>query len=484
MIFMKTKTQRKKQNPERPTLNPALTDFWITPARNRILYGGRASSKSWDAAAFAIYLAQEYSIKVLCARQFQNKIEESVYTLLKQQIHRFDLQDRFQILNNKIINPYTESEFIFYGLWRNIDEIKSLEGVDVCWLEEAEKLTPNQWEVLEPTIRKEGSQFWIIFNPKVSTDFIYQRFVINTPPDTITRQINYTENPWLSNTILKTIEALKEEDEEEYNHIYLGVPYDDDDYVIIKRKWCNAAIDAHLKLRFSPEGMHRIGYDIADDGGDRCCNVFAHGNVAYHMEHWKANEDELMKSCKRTYNNAMETESLVTYDATGIGAMAGSKFQEINEERLEEDPKAFHVEYEKFVAGGEVLNPDKEYSPKRLNKDMFSNFKAQSWWHVADRLRNTWDAVTNGTEYDPDDLISISSNIDDIEKLITELSTPKKDYDNRSKVKVESKKDLLDREIPSPDLADAFVMAFCPREFVDKGFFDVLSDLEDENVYY
>ena len=107
---------------------------------------------------------------------------------------------------------------------------------------------------------------------------------------------------------------------------------------------------------------------------------------------------------------------------------------------------------------------------------MFSNFKAQSWWHVADRLFKTWDAVTNGTEYDPDDLISISSDIPDIEKLITELSTPKKDLDNRSKVKVESKKDLEDREIPSPDLADAFVMAFCPREYVDKGFFDVYLD--------
>ena len=74
-----------------PTLNPALRDFWRAPARNRILYGGRDSSKSWDAAGFAIYLAQEPRLKlrILCTRQFQNKIEESVYTLLKIQIARF-----------------------------------------------------------------------------------------------------------------------------------------------------------------------------------------------------------------------------------------------------------------------------------------------------------------------------------------------------------------------------------------------------------
>src|SRR5690348_4909125 len=108
-----------------PTLNPALRDFWLTPARNRILYGGRSSSKSWDAAGFAVFLAQQCKIRVLCTRQFQNRIEESVYTLLIMQIDRFGLRDQFQILQNKIICRTTGSEFLFYGLWRSIDEIKS-----------------------------------------------------------------------------------------------------------------------------------------------------------------------------------------------------------------------------------------------------------------------------------------------------------------------------------------------------------------------
>src|SRR5574340_403514 len=116
--------QRSQQT---PTLNPVLRDFWLTPARNRILYGGRDSSKSWDAAGFAIFLAQHCCIRVCCARQFQNKIAESVYTLLKIQIERFGLAREFKITDNSIIHRGTGSEFLFYGLWRHIDEIKSLE---------------------------------------------------------------------------------------------------------------------------------------------------------------------------------------------------------------------------------------------------------------------------------------------------------------------------------------------------------------------
>ncbi|EPO3205342.1 phage terminase large subunit, partial [Shigella flexneri] len=109
--------------------------------------------------------------------QIQNKIEESVYTLLKIQIDRFGLRHRFRILNNKIINRVTGSEFVFYGLWRNIEEIKSLEGIDVLWLEEAHALTEYQWKILEPTIRKEGSECWFIFNPGLVTDFVWRNFV-------------------------------------------------------------------------------------------------------------------------------------------------------------------------------------------------------------------------------------------------------------------------------------------------------------------
>lgn len=439
-----------------PTLNPALRGFWLKPARNRVLYGGRASSKSWDAAGFATFLADRCKVRVLCVRQFQNKIEESVYTLLKHQIERFGLSKRFRILDNKIHGRRTGSEFMFYGLWRSIDEIKSLEAVDILWIEEAHNLTEEQWKVLEPTIRKAGSQVWVIFNPRLATDFAYKRFVTNPPPDTVVRLINYDENPFLSETMLKIIAAAKEEDFDEYQHVYEGVPKDDDEASVIKRSWIMAAIDAHKVLGFAPSGRKRMGFDIADSGLDKCADVYAHGSVVLWSDMWKAGEDELLKSCTRTYLAAAERGAEITYDSIGVGATAGAKFQELNEGK----PK--RVSYQKFNAGGAVYRPESLYTPQTKNKDMFSNIKAQAWWMLADRFRNTYNAVRNGQKFRDDELISIASDVPNLNLMIDELSTPKRDYDQNGRVKVESKKDLSKRDVASPNVADAVVMAFAP----------------------
>lgn len=451
----------------RPTLNPALRGFWLTPARNRVLYGGRDSSKSWDAAGFAVFLAQQCRIRVCCARQFQNKIAESVYTLLKIQIERFGLDAEFKITDNSIIHHRTGSEFLFYGLWRHIDEIKSLEGIDILWIEEAHNLTEAQWEILEPTIRKEGSQVWVVFNPKLASDFTYKRFVVNPPPNTIKRLINYTENPFLSETSRNIIRALEKSDREAFEHIYLGVPRTDDDASVIKRSWLEAAIDAHKVLGFEAEGAKVIGFDVADSGADKCANLYAHGSIVSWADEWKAGEDELLKSCSRTYKNARDRGASITYDCIGVGASAGAKFSEVNQARRADGDSA-GVSYTKFNAGAAVWKPEREYQPKIKNKDMFSNLKAQTWWLVADRLRNTYNAVRRGEKFDVDQMISISSECPMLDRLIDELSTPKRDYDQNGRVKVESKKDLANPNrkggpIPSPNLADGFVMCFAPN---------------------
>lgn len=452
---------------DKSSLNPALRDFWLAKARNRVLYGGRSSSKSWDAAGFATFLADNYKLRILCVRQFQNKIEESVYALLKVQIDRFNLAKRFDVQKSKIYNVGTGSEFMFYGLWRHISEIKSLESVDILWIEEAHNLTEEQWKILEPTIRKEGSQVWVVFNPKLATDFAYKRFVLNPPPKTIVRRINYDENPFLSQTMLDIIAAAKAESDEnndgDFEHIYLGVPLDDDDHVVIKRSWIMASIDAHKALRMDVSGRRRLGFDVADDGADKCANVYTHGFHAGWADLWKAGEDELLQSCSRTFRKAREFNADITYDSIGVGAAAGSKFAELNEALTDTN----RVHYEKFNAGGGVWRPDVPYdinNPKVTNRDMFANIKAQAWWLVADRFRNTYNAIKKGQTFQPDQLISISSEMPHLELLIDELSTPKRDFDAAGKVKVESKKDLAKREIPSPNLADAFVMAFAPGD--------------------
>lgn len=444
-------------------LNPALKDFWRTKADVRVLKGGRASSKTWDAAGIAIYLAANYKLKFLCMRQFQNKIQESVYAILAIQIDLLGYQNEFDVNKTSIVHKRTGSSFHFYGIHRNINEIKGFEGADIGWIEEAEGLTKEQWAVIEPTLRKEGAQAWILFNPKLVNDFVITKFKHDPDNGVVVRHINYDENPFLSETMLRKINRLKESDYEEYEHIYLGVARTDDDKVVIKLSWIMAAIDAHKKLGIEPTGLARVGFDIADDGGDMNATVSAKGMLAYDCEEWKGAEDELLKSCSRAYQSAERIKALLTYDSIGVGASAGGKFAEINESRS--DYESDWLQYERFNAGSGVLDPESEYGDtKILNKDFFSNLKAQAWWLIADRFRNTYNAVTKGESFSQDQLISIASDMPHLDKLTRELSTPRRDYDSTGKVKVESKKDLAKRDIPSPNLADAFVMAFSPRE--------------------
>ncbi len=436
------------------TLNPNLKNFWVDEnnhlikSRNLVLYGGRASSKSWEFAGRIAQIGQQYRTRALCVRRYQNKIKDSVYTLIKNQITSFGFGG-YNVLASSIENR-NGSEFAFYGIERNTDEIKSFEGADILWIEEAHNLTAEQWAILEPTIRKEGSEIWISFNPNLITDFIYQRFIVNPPPDTRSRLVNYTDNPFLSGTLKKTIEAMKDEDFDQYQHIYLGVPLSDDDQAVIKRSWVEAAIDAHIKLNIDMTGQNNVGYDVADSGSDKNAIAQFNGAICEYIEEWKAPEDELDKSALRAWS--FVGEGLLIYDSIGVGAHVGATLKNKG-----------HKNHSKFNAGDAVYKPDKEYSPKITNKQKFENLKAQAWQDVADRLRNTFNAINKGMTFEPSDMISISSDIKELEALKTELCSPHKDYSKRGLDMVESKKDMAKRGIKSPNKADAFIMGACPN---------------------
>lgn len=445
-------------------LNPYLKDFWSEPARFRVLHGGRMSSKSHDAAGYVIWLATKCKMRVVCCRQFQNKITESVYSLLKIKIEQFGLTDQFEVTEKSIRNVNTGTEFMFYGLARNIDEVKSLESIDIAWLEEAHSLTEAQWEVLGPTfMRKHGSQTWIIFNPRFATDFVYKRFVTNPPPRTIVRQINYVDNPFLSPDALELINAAKAEDYEEYEHIYLGVPRDSDTAAVIRRSWVQSAIDAHKcikPLMGSWRGGAVLGYDVADEGDDKNATVGMDGSVCVSLDEWSGMTDELDKSAARVKQNALAIEAVsIGYDSIGVGAGTGAHLNKLEWKR-----------HWKFNAGDKVAHPERKYAKSGIaNKDFFANLKAQAWWHLADRFRNTHLALQSLRKegsppryFKAEDMISIDSTCftkQQLEQMMDELSTPNKDYDNAGRVKVESKKDLKKRDIMSPNVADAFVIA-------------------------
>lgn len=433
-------------------LNPNLVDFWRTRRPYKLLKGGRFSGKTHDAAGMAAFLARNYSLRFLCIRQFQNRIADSVYTVIKEKIEAAGWSDEFDIGVSTIKHKETGSEFLFYGIARNLNDIKGTEGVDVCWIEEGEGLTEDQWTVIDPTIRKEGSEIWILWNPQLVTDFVQAKLPKLLGDKCIIRHINYTENIFLSDTARQKAEALKEADADLHRHIYLGEPLTSDDASVIKFSWVEAAIDAHIKLSLDFSGKRTVGYDVADSGSDsNACAVFD-GALCNDMDEWAAPEDELTQSTKRAWAHVINGGDML-YDSIGVGAHVGSTLKEMKAE----------ARYYKFNAAGAVVAPEKEYSHKIKNKDKFENLKAQAWQDVADRLRNTFNAVTKGEKFDPQQMISISSDLKHLERLKIELSTPRKRYSKRGLDMVESKEELSRRSIASPNLADAFIMGACPH---------------------
>ena len=442
-----------------PTLNPNLKSFWQTrvlpdgtPVTVRVLHGGRMSSKSHDAAGMAIARANHHEERFLCTRMYQNRIADSVYTLLKDKISYFKLDGNFKVYSDAIEHKTNGSLFRFYGISRNIEEIKSFEGATVWWNEESHNLTKTMFTTIRPTImRNPGAEMWFTLNGQLVSDYSWQRLVEKPPKGALVRLINYPENPFLSESALRDIQDEFDEDEELATHIYLGVPLSDDANSIIKRSWVNACIDAHIKLDISMEGRNCVGYDVADSGDDRNCVTVFNGAIAEHMEAWKAGEDELSESSLRAHAFTSH-DGLLSYDSIGVGAGVGSILK-----------KAGKKNYSKFNAAGEVMNPTKEYSPKITNKMKFENLKAQAWRDVADRMRNTFNAVTKGYTYSASEMISISSDIKGLEELKGELCAPRADYSRRGLDMVESKKEVKKRIEKSHDLADSFIMGACPH---------------------
>jgi phage terminase large subunit len=191
------------------------------PARYKVLRGGRGGAKSWSIARALITLAIKRPLRILCTRELQVSIADSVHRLLEDQIKAIGLGGHFAILKNTIRCRSSGAEFFFCGL-RDAEKLKSFEGIDICWVEEAQTVSESSWSLLIPTIRKEGSEIWVSFNPREKRDPTYKRFVENPPPDTINIEIGYGDNPWLPETLRKEMEWAYATDPEAADHVWGG----------------------------------------------------------------------------------------------------------------------------------------------------------------------------------------------------------------------------------------------------------------------
>jgi len=208
---------------------PEKLDFLFDPHRYKVAYGGRGAAKSWGFARALLILGTKFDLRILCARETQKSIKESVHQLLEEQIAALNIGDCYEIEKQAIYGRKTKTEIFFAGLKHNVDNIKSVSTVDICWVEEAQAVSKGSWEKLIPTIRTgspEGFQgrpeIWVSFNPDMDSDDTYRRFVLHPPSDSVVVKIGYRDNPWFPEVLRKEMEDLKASDPDAYNHVWEG----------------------------------------------------------------------------------------------------------------------------------------------------------------------------------------------------------------------------------------------------------------------
>ena len=214
-------------------------------SRYKVLVGGRGGAKSWGIARALLILGAKNPIRILCAREFMTSMRDSVHKLLCDQIENLGLLGFYEITQASI-RGRNGTEFSFIGLKNNISNVKSYEGVSICWVEEAQSVSRLSWNVLIPTIRAEGSEIWVSFNPELETDETYQRFVANPPEDCITMRVNWSDNPWFPETLRLEKDSLKQRDEEAYNQVWEGLCRQTVDGAIFAKEMQQAEKDGRI----------------------------------------------------------------------------------------------------------------------------------------------------------------------------------------------------------------------------------------------
>ena len=382
--------------------------------RNIALWGGRSSGKSQNTATTLLLRGREKKLRILCTRQIQNTIKDSVHKLLKDQIEKFEFND-YAVTDDAITNRLTGTEFIFKGLLRNIQEIKSLEGVDICWVEEAQTTTNETLDILTPTIRKEGSQIIFTFNRYTELDPVYLRYVQKKPPKTYEKKINYDilqKLGLLPQVVIDEIEYDKLNNPELYAYKWLGEPLSQNEFSIIPR----AEILQSMQRVIDDIGQVEVGVDVARMGDDR--------TVLWKRKGLKTIDYRIYGQQRVTNVVALveefvsqDKQILIKVDDTGVGGGVTDMLLQ----------RAYNVQAVNF--GGEPAD-----------KDKYPNRISEMWFTLKEMINQ----------------VQLPQDQD----LLMELSTRQWKQDIRGRRCVESKQDYKKRGYRSPDLADSCILAY------------------------
>lgn len=216
---------------------PAVYAPLFKPYRYKCYYGGRAKATSWSFARALLVKAAAQPLRMLCTRELQTSIKDSVHRLLEDQVKTLGLSSVYHVNNNEVRSKINDSLFIFKGLRHNVEEIKSMEGIDIVWVAEAQKCSETSWKVLVPTIRKDNSEIWVDFNTGLATDPTYMRMVTNPPPNSYVKKVTYRDNPFFPEVLRQEMEYDRRVDPESAANIWDGELAMARPGAIFKGKW-------------------------------------------------------------------------------------------------------------------------------------------------------------------------------------------------------------------------------------------------------
>lgn len=361
------------------------------PWRYKVAYGGRGSGKSYAFADACLVKAMEGKIRILCARQLQTSIRDSVHKLLCDRISALGMDGYFEITRESIRGT-NGSEFIFKGIQNNVMEIKSMEGIDICWVEEAQSVSDESWEILIPTIRKEGSEIWVTFNPDREEDSTYKRFVVNPPPDCKTVLVNYNDNPFFPDVLRREMEYCKQIDYPRYEHIWLGKTIMETEAQIFKGKFEIKEFEAEPYTRF----FYGADWGFANDPTaltrcfikDRCLYIdYEAGGVGVEMEEIPALFDSVPDVRKwKIRADSARPETISFVSRRGFRCIPADKWKGSVEDGIE-----FLRSFEKIYIHPRCRHTYDEFKYYSYKKDRISGevlpIVVDAWNHYIDSLR-------------------------------------------------------------------------------------------------
>jgi phage terminase large subunit len=381
--------------------------------RNIVFYGGRGSGKSQHVALALILRGRQKKLRILATREIQKTVADSVHKLLKDIIDKYGFTD-YEVTDKTIRNTITGTEFIFSGLRHNVNEIKSMEGIDIAWVEEAQSISEDSLKVLAPTIRKDGSQIIFTFNRLNELDPVYVRYVMNAPAQTFSKKVNFDvlERAGLLPDALKLELEADRLNPNTFAHVWLGEPVSQADTAIVGRD----AILKAMQREVNDEGAIEIGADIARMGNDRTVFKKRKGHKLIATKSYtKLRTTEVCDKLEAFAD--YDKTVLIKVDDTGVGGG-------VTDEMMKRGYNVMAINF-----GATADDPDK-----------YPNLISEAWFYMAN--------IVDQIQLDMDD------------GLLMELSSRRWKMDSKGRRGVESKDDYKKRGYRSPDKADATILCF------------------------